>query len=440
MKRIALLIAAAMLAAAQLSANTFYVATNGSDSTGNGSITTPYATINKAEDFVLPGDVVYVRGGIYTGSVGIWNGGSSTARVVFQSYPGETAILDGTGLASGTDVVAVGAPYVDFIGFEIRNGPWVGFDGWGMQYGRVLNNIIHDNQHDGIYLGYDTDNVVHDDLIAGNVVYHNCLSNSARSSSGGWPQAIGIDKADNVTVMNNRVFRNYGEGIIVGYTDGVVVTGNEVFDNYSAGIYITYARTAKVDGNYVYSSGDADYYRSGNPADGIIMANEGSGSTHALSGNDVINNVVVRAHWGLGYWKSQPYGMTSCRFANNTVYNATTHALHIDNDTASSGNLIENNIFALPSGSSATLASVTSTGNTFRNNNWTANPGSPAYSSADDQIGDPAFAHAGGLLATDYQIGSTSAAKDHGRTLSYVTVDYWRKARGGTYEIGAWEY
>ena len=46
-------------------ARNYYVATNGNDTTGTGSITAPYASIIKAQSYVVAGDTVYVRGGTY---------------------------------------------------------------------------------------------------------------------------------------------------------------------------------------------------------------------------------------------------------------------------------------------------------------------------------------------------------------------------------------
>jgi hypothetical protein len=46
-------------------AKTLFVATNGNDTTGTGTITAPYATIMKAHSYVVAGDTVFVRGGTY---------------------------------------------------------------------------------------------------------------------------------------------------------------------------------------------------------------------------------------------------------------------------------------------------------------------------------------------------------------------------------------
>ena len=447
-------------------AGTYYVATNGNDSTGTGTITNPFATISGAclngtvySDLTAGNPVtIFVRGGIYYGHVSVYIDGSANGRLTIQAYPGEYPILDGSAnMGSSVTVVDVGAAYVDFVGFEIRNSPLVGYQGWGQTYGKLLNCTIHDSQGDGIYIGHDTPGRAHDMLISGNTVYRNCLSNSGRTSTtGGWPQAIGIDWAPYTTVSHNRVFRNYGEGIIMSGVDNSAVLANEVFDNFSNGIYLGQARSTIVDGNLVYSF-DTNYYRNfGNnnwqPAIGILLANEQPvDSTHPLANDTIINNVVIHAYWGIGYWKDGP-GMSTMKIANNTVYDPTLDALHFDYDSTITGVVVQNNIFALPSGSTASVTgayntsgtyttTLQSSGFTFSYNLWSSAPAAPAHTTtSNDQVGAPGFVLAGGRNAEDYKLTSTSIAKDHGTTLSYVTTDYARKPRSGAYDMGANEY
>jgi hypothetical protein len=48
-----------------LPAKNLFVAPDGNDTTGNGSISAPYATIMKAHQTVVAGDTVFLRGGTY---------------------------------------------------------------------------------------------------------------------------------------------------------------------------------------------------------------------------------------------------------------------------------------------------------------------------------------------------------------------------------------
>jgi hypothetical protein len=166
--------------------------------------------------------------------------------------------------------------------------------------------------------------------------------------------------------------------------------------------------------------------------------------THTLANDTIINNVIVHPYWRIGYWRDDS-GIAGIKFANNTVSDPTGDALHFDYDATATGIVLENNIFALSSGSTARVAgaydlsgnftaTLQSTGFTYRYNLWSTAPSAPAHTTtSNDQIGSPGFVLASGRNAEDYKLTSTSLAKDHGVTLTYVPTDYARKPRGGTW-------
>ena len=133
---------------------TYYVATNGSD--GNpGTFAAPWLTVQHAATTATAGATVYVMGGVYNQIVSFPNSGTQGSPITFQSYPGQTAILDGTGLAvSGTQgliTISGARSYITISGFEIRNlsttktsavpcGVWITGSGTGVQ---IQNNLIH---------------------------------------------------------------------------------------------------------------------------------------------------------------------------------------------------------------------------------------------------------------------------------------------------------
>ncbi len=97
------------LVAASALAKSYYIAPDGSDSSGNGSVSSPYATLMKAHQYVLAGDTVFMRGGTYkiTESQiylksGIWayinyldkSGSSASKRIYYWAYPGEKPVID----------------------------------------------------------------------------------------------------------------------------------------------------------------------------------------------------------------------------------------------------------------------------------------------------------------------------------------------------------
>lgn len=69
-----------------LLASNIFVATTGSDSSGQGTITSPFATLAKAVNVANPGDTIILRGGTYSGNVTI-----TDANITIKSYDGEWA-------------------------------------------------------------------------------------------------------------------------------------------------------------------------------------------------------------------------------------------------------------------------------------------------------------------------------------------------------------
>ena len=74
----------------------YYVATNGTDS-ADGSLATPFATIQAAANAMAPGDTCHIRGGTYHEQVVIDDlNGTSDSPITFKNYSNETVTLDGS--------------------------------------------------------------------------------------------------------------------------------------------------------------------------------------------------------------------------------------------------------------------------------------------------------------------------------------------------------
>lgn len=105
-----------------------YVATTGSD-LNPGTLSKPWRHISKAAATVTAGATVYVRGGVDHELVVLSNSGSTkNGFIQFQSYPGETAIIDGAGVTmppvvdTPTGLIQItNLSYVAVADFEIRN-------------------------------------------------------------------------------------------------------------------------------------------------------------------------------------------------------------------------------------------------------------------------------------------------------------------------------
>lgn len=109
----------------------FYVAPWGDDA-NDGSLDNPWATWERAFNSRSPGDVVYVRGGVYYMTVLDGHGweaevnGTSDNWISFLNYPGETPILDCSPVTSVTvsdenEGLTLTGSYFRVRGLEIRN-------------------------------------------------------------------------------------------------------------------------------------------------------------------------------------------------------------------------------------------------------------------------------------------------------------------------------
>jgi len=102
----------------------YYVATNGNDTTGNGSINNPYATLAKAVGLANPGELVYVRGGKYAVGSKISlskKTGTATQTIRIRAYPGETPTFDCSSTPGGTDCLSISGYYYQLYGLVITN-------------------------------------------------------------------------------------------------------------------------------------------------------------------------------------------------------------------------------------------------------------------------------------------------------------------------------
>lgn len=107
----------------------YYVSPTGNDLTGTGSLTAPWATVQKAM-FTIPFDQddvnVNLREGTYILSSAIFisgvRGGSASGTFTIKSHDGENAILDGSLIGVGGDMVTItNTSYVSLDGLEFTN-------------------------------------------------------------------------------------------------------------------------------------------------------------------------------------------------------------------------------------------------------------------------------------------------------------------------------
>src|SRR5471030_1277443 len=79
---------------AKADSTAYYVSSTNGDDNNNGSIDSPWKTIQKAANTVKSGEEVFVRGGTYKEKVKMKTSGAANAYITFKNFEGETPIID----------------------------------------------------------------------------------------------------------------------------------------------------------------------------------------------------------------------------------------------------------------------------------------------------------------------------------------------------------
>lgn len=232
--------------------------TKGNDSNPGTTQTLAFKTIQKANEKVVAGDVVYVKNGTYDENITVVKSGNFNNWIVFQAFPGHKPFVRGT--QDGT--FRVEGNYIKIIGFRVTStqmGSGIHV-GKGNHHTQILNNEIHDSGCGGIS-GQETDYL----YIEGNISYRNAFRSPYQCSGLSIYQAKAYDNQPGFhnIIRNNISYSNEnklpqengkvtdGNGIIIDdfrhtqgqtrspkYTNWTLVENNLVFDNGGRGIHI----------------------------------------------------------------------------------------------------------------------------------------------------------------------------------------------------------
>lgn len=387
--------------------------------------TRDFDTIQQAADVVASGDVVCVRAGTYAGfHIKDKHGAPYNQRIVFRSYPGDTAVIDSAlntaGFLRGVEIS--GSSYIDIKDFEItdstyydpgltdeekynigkgRNG--IKLNVAGALYGdssfiRLMNNKIH-------YLG---------------------------------DHGIIAETGDNNEIISNHIYdvgvkTRTGYGMYV-HGNNMIIRGNQVENAYGYGIHFYSGQpgtgahqNAIIEDNIVFSNGHADYLfrdSGGNLiskvlGDGILVW---VGSQHQVRNNLVYDNFVVGIN----------VNADNSLIVNNTVYNSKgSSGLYIyDNrGVAVKNNLLFNNpigdlYYGLGNSACTNNLYITKTGS----------GGCQQSIQQDPLLADPAN--------SDFHLTASSPAIDAGTTQDAPSTDFEGTPRpqGAGIDIGADEF
>ena len=301
------------------------------------------------------------------------SGSAEGGYIILQNYPGQTPVIDGTGLtiSDTTALVTItNKQYIKLIGFEIRNlkaggdgdvtpiGIYVSGSGAFLE---IRNNKVHDIEnsceecgaHGIAAYGSNSTASINHIIIDGNQVYNGKF---------GWSESMVLNgNVEFFTVSNNIVHDNDNIGIdLIGYErtasdpavdrarDGTVV-GNLVYniDSYNNpayggersadGIYVDGGTRILIERNIVH---DTDI--------GVELASEHRNrdtSFITVRNNFIYHNLQVGI--AMGGYDTKRGSTQNCIVVNNTLYNNYTQGdwggeLYLQFDLRN--NIIENNL------------------------------------------------------------------------------------------------
>ena len=412
---------------------TYYVSTTGNDA-NPGTLSAPWRTINHAAQLARPGALIYVRGGVYSEQVNLYQSGTSTASIQFLAYPGETPVVDAANLSMPTwsALFSISGSYVRASGFEVRNSKYIGVIIKGTH--TVVDQFYaHHNQQNGILIAADNGTVQN------SRVWRNALSNEY-GKAGSWASGLSAarDVADGITdnaiIRNNTIWENWGEGLSTYESNGTLMEGNITHDNYTANIYISDSTNIICNGNLVYMT-PGNYVAGSNV--GIMLGDEKY--TPPSANIQVINNIAYGNKRNFYWWQgTKGGGMNNVLVANNSFVNSTETTNVQINQGPHQNVVITNNIIQQDGSLSPILLGATS-GVTFSKNLWSKTPVSAALG-ASSLVGDPKFTKTGTPYSGDwYRLLDGSPAISKASELSQVTVDFFKVVRGALPDLGATE-
>jgi hypothetical protein len=414
------------MSANPLGATTYYVANAGADS-NSGSLTQPWRTIQKAANILAPGDTVLVRSGTYNERVTVNVSGSATGGLIsFQAYPGETPVVDGTGLTAPSFESALfflaDKAYVLISGFEIRNykttspnavpaGIFVEGASHDIQ---LLNNKIHgiENNYNGVaanafgvaFYGTSAAQSISNVIVDGNEVYNLKTGSSESMTFNGNVELfqvtnnlvhdnnnIGIDFIGFEGTCPDAMMDQARNGICKGNTVwNIDTTGNpayksgSTYDPSADGIYVDGGAHVIIERNLVFtcdlgievSSEHAGHFASyitvrdnfihhcltTGISTGGYATSVGWAQNCTFTNNTLFENDTLAQ--GNGELELQ-YNVTNCLFTHNILYAGSQNLLISNAYTQNSGNMVDYNVYFAVSGNSSSQwqwKAVTKTG------------------------------------------------------------------------------
>jgi cysteine-rich repeat protein len=246
---VAALIALAALAPTPIARATEYHVTPSGTPSGDGSLAAPWdlATALWASDVVVPGDTVWLHGGVYHGTFESRLAGTADAPVIVRQAPGERAVIEGG--CSGRPILLVDGPYAWYWGFELVNAD--------------PHRVTHDRgsfppipRGIAVYTREDPGDAVGAKFI--DLVIHDTAE-----GMGMWKEAENSEAYGNLIYYNGweAPDRGHGHGIYAQNLNPTMrIVDNVVLDQFSHGIHaygseVAFLDNLHVEGNISFNNG-----------------------------------------------------------------------------------------------------------------------------------------------------------------------------------------
>jgi hypothetical protein len=419
-------------------ADYYFSQSTGNDTTGNGSIETPWQTIAKINSTAFSaGDNVYLKAGdtwiIGSGEDGIdvdWNGTEGSLITLTSYGTGAKPIIDAS--AQTGDGRSTGAETEVCIHLAGSQGNYVTIDGIDLR--GAVNEAAID--------GYGSS-------IGDYFIVTNCdITGSGYSSE----SLITIYGGDHITISDNTLDgggNQYNKGIEISGGSYNTISGNTVIAlaSFGGAIRMVHQVYPTIEKNYVYGCSVGEtinwgiVYRDPYDSDswGVIRNNLVDLTASVLTGDDII---------GLNMWNATGDDATIKVFNNTFIGNGNGNGIKLYD--FNSGIVIANNIFYdfnyyLEVNDNLGTGAVD-----FQYNAYYSCAGGADIEEAGDvidggnhQTGDPLLVGVDPSSATDFQIQSGSPCINAGTTKSgdaqIPSDDYWGTSRSSI-DIGAHEY
>ena len=469
----------------------YYVSPAGNDA-NNGSLSTPWASLQYAVTQLSAGDTLNVMAGTYAGEVALSVSGTSSQAITIRNYQSDVAIVSGSTLPAysylmkieNVDYVtidglkfqdyqeldAIGILVINSSSVSILNNEFSNIDYSTSASGQVPNPS--QNSQPIIVFGRDAATPVSDLLIKGNSI-HDCEV--------GQSECISVNgNVDGFEVLNNQVYNNTNIGIVAIGHEGEcpdpafdqarngLIKDNVVHDNpspYAAagGLYIDGGKDIVVENNISYNN---DYGIEVGCENNGNAPNDPSASNIKVRNNQFYNNKICGIAIG-GYNYPVSGKVESTTISNNSCYNNDTDNSYngellisyvenssIDNNIFYTNNLdkvliisseanptlsLDYNLYYSPSGSNDIVIEINGTEyNTFS-----------AYQSGTSQDAHSLFADPQYVSAVipnpDLHLQATSPAIDAGdpafvAAAGETDMDGGNRVENGRVDIGADEY